>query len=85
MIRLHFHQIQLTMYCAEVDRLILIVYVLHRSFDIVQVQRDEAFIAHCLPLLKFAYFTHMFRYDIPSLLRTCCCLTTRKSYSSQRR
>ena len=61
-IRLHYHQIQFTMYCAGSNKLILIVYIINQNFDIVEVKRDEAFIQHYLPRVNYACFPFLFKY-----------------------
>lgn len=48
-VRLHYHQIQFTMFCGEKDRLLLIAYIYNQMFDIVEIQRDQPFIDYCLP------------------------------------
>jgi len=58
-IRSHYHQLQMTMYCANSPVLLLIIYILTDKFYVVKLYKDKNFIIECLHRLEKVFLTHI--------------------------
>lgn len=63
----HYYQLQFTMFCAESDSMIIIVYLLDKQFYVLELFRDNYFIDVCLPLLDFAFYTNLANIEVSAL------------------
>jgi hypothetical protein len=62
-IKAHYHQLQLSIYCADSDRIIVIIYLLNNQFSVLELFRDDHFINECLPRLDFAFYQYIAEID----------------------
>lgn len=62
-IRLHYHQLQYCIFCSGCDYMIVIFYILGKSFRVLKLAIDTTFIMNYLPPLEFAFYRYHFNED----------------------